>query len=779
MKLIRDYETRSAVDLSTAGAQKYAKHPSTDAMCLAIKYPANTVIWVNPKFENLLPGGHGLPLVGTQFLVQEMSILPLADDFHTESHNDGFEQAIDEHIMAARYDVPLIKLEQRSCSMAQAAVNAMPRGLGKLGAALQLTDDHLKDDEGHKLMLKMCKPTTMYPQDWKRLDDKYGTYDGYEYARMAYKTAKSNKGKAYSSFVAAQWDSILSDGVDPNDLLKWHEDPQDLLTLCKYCIQDVESEYGVGINMPALNFADMALWKLDQTINYRGVHIDIEGALNAIRMVNTYRVHMEQKLSAVTGGVIKTIGQHKALKEWCAGRGVVLPNTAKDTLEYFIKKVILPPDVKHALEIRVAAGQTSVTKYEAMIRAADSTDHRVRGVFGYSVAATGRWTAMMVQLHNMPRGTVKMKTDEDIDAAFQAMACGWEEVQCLYGDVMGLAASCVRGAITAADNCQLVVSDFKSIEARKVLWLADDQEGLQVFRDGLDAYRVAAAGIFGKPYELIKDPSDERQVGKVGILSLGFGGGIGAYSSMSRNYNIDLETLPPLILPLATPHELEQAQRTAETYLENLEARITLKVEKNKGSASFLDRMSLEAAMSCDIIKQRWRRDHPKVMDFHKELENAALGAVKFPGNVTQAGAYIRFNMSDCRRYLLMWLPSGRCLRYYMPRIIAKKKFGRLRDTLHYMRVVEGVWRLSETYGGKLCENAVQASSNDLLRYSMFNVERHGFPIVMHVHDEAGSEILTGSRTLEEYNYLMAQHEPWAEGMPLGSDGWIGRRFKK
>jgi DNA polymerase len=779
MKLIRDYETRSAVDLLTTGAQKYARHPSTDAICLAIKcvgYYDQTFIWVNPHFAALLPAGHNLPLVSTEWLTREMSILPLNDGFMTESHNDGFEQAIDEHIMLARHSIPLIKLGQRQCSMAQAAVNALPRGLGKLGAALELSDGHLKDDEGHKLMLKMCKPATMYAKDWKTMRASYGDFEGYRAARLAYKNAKSNKGKAYSTFVADHWAQYLVDGVDPNSLLKWHEDPLEILMLCRYCIQDVESEYAVGCTMPALNLPDTDLWRLDQTINYRGVCIDVKGAQNAIRMVSTYKAHMEQELSAVTNGAIQSVGQHAALKAWCAAKGVPLPNTAKDTLEYYIKKVALPPEVKRALEIRVACGQTSVTKYEAMVRAA-CEDNRVRGVFQYSAAATGRWTAGMVQLHNMPRGTIKLKTDEDIDAAYKAMACGWPEVQCLYGDVMGLAASAVRGAIVAAEGCKLMVSDFKSVEARKTVWMAGDEKGLQVFTDGLDAYKVAAAGIFGVPYDQVTD--EQRQVGKVGILSLGFGGGIGAYSSMSRKYNIDLETLPPLILTTAKPVEIEQAKRTAETYQEELERRITLKIEKNIGKASFLDRMSLEAAMSCDIIKQRWRRDHKLVVDFWATMEGAAIAAVKFPGTGTQAGRYIKFQMSSCRRFLLMWLPSGRCLRYYKPRIVIKKKFGRNRDTLMYWRVVSGVWVLSETYGGKIFENAVQASSNDLLRYSMFTVENHGFPIVMHVHDEAGSEILTGSRTLEEYNYLMAMHDHWAEGMPMGSDGWHGRRFKK
>ena len=211
----------------------------------------------------------------------------------------------------------------------------------------------------------------------------------------------------------------------------------------------------------------------------------------------------------------------------------------------------------------------------------------------------------------------------------------------------------------------------------------------------------------------------------------------------------------------------------------SLEKRIQIKITKNIGNASFLDRMSLDAAMACDIIKQRWRRDHPLVKTFWDDMENAALGAVAFPGQLTQAGRYIQFQMSQDRRFLFMKLPSGRCLRYYKPRIIKKKKFGRLRDTLVYMRVVGGQWRETETYGGKLCENAVQASANDQLRYSMFNVEANGFPIVMHVHDEAGAEIITGSRALEEYNHLMAQHEPWAAGLPMSSSGWQGRRGRK
>ena len=779
MKLYRDYETLSVTDLTETGAFKYAEHPSTDAYCLAIRRvnADDTVdqgIWVNPRFIKCLPANHGLPLITTDQLKALYK-----QETPSESHNDAFEQCMDA-IMQERYEVPMIPLELRSCSAAQAATNALPRKLETLTEALGLAAEGKgKDKVGHALMMKMCKPLPMSRARWKIIKERFGDYAVYHEARAVYKSASSSKGKAYTNFIADNWQRIINDGCDPQDFLFWHYDecPEDVLRLCQYCLSDVEVEHAAGKLMPEMNTVDQKFWQYDQVVNRRGVHIDIKGAQDAVNMVNTYKSHMQAQLSGLTKGAIKTVGQNEAIKDWCAKHDVVMPNMAKDTVQYFLNKKDLPDKVKKVLKIRSACGQTSVTKYEAMLRAASITDNRVRGVFVYGGAATGRHTATLLQLHNMPRGTIKLKTDEALDTAFNAMACGWPEVELLYGDVMGLAASAIRGCITAAPGYEFLVSDFSSIEARKILWLAGDDEGLQLYRDGLDAYIIAASGIFGKLYEHVTE--GERLVGKVAILSLGFGGGIGAFASMARNYNIDLETLAPLVLPSATGFEYKKSESIAKTYLENLEKRIKLKLEKNVGDASFLDRMSLEAAIACDIIKYRWRVARPLVTQLWGDMSSAAFAAIRNPNKIYPAGNHIVFGMSPCRQYLLMQLPSGRCLRYYKPEIRKRQKFGKPTDTITFMRMVNGKWLRTDTYGGKLAENATQASSNCLLRYSMNTVEAEGYQVVLHIHDEPATEVPIGFGSQEHLNALVAHKPGWAKGLPMEAKGWRGRRYRK
>jgi DNA polymerase len=82
----------------------------------------------------------------------------------------------------------------------------------------------------------------------------------------------------------------------------------------------------------------------------------------------------------------------------------------------------------------------------------------------------------------------------------------------------------VRGALVAPPGKKLVVVDFSGIEARVLAWFAGDEPALQLFRDGGDPYkRVAAEAIFFVPIEEVT--KDQRQIGKVAELALGYGMG--------------------------------------------------------------------------------------------------------------------------------------------------------------------------------------------------------------------------------------------------------------
>ena len=88
-------------------------------------------------------------------------------------------------------------------------------------------------------------------------------------------------------------------------------------------------------------------------------------------------------------------------------------------------------------------------------------------------------------------------------------------------------------------------------------------------------------------------------------------------------------------------------------------------------------------------------------------------------------------------------------------------------------------WVRRFAHGGLLAENGTQAICRDLLAFSLLRLEAAGFPIIMHVHDEAVAEVKAGARTLEEFEQIMTVVPAWAEGFPISAAGWTGGRYKK
>jgi DNA polymerase len=296
-------------------------------------------------------------------------------------------------------------------------------------------------------------------------------------------------------------------------------------------------------------------------------------------------------------------------------------------------------------------------------------------------------------------------------------------------------------------------------------YLAGEQWVLDAYRQGKSLYRLNAMDVFNVPYDRINE--EQRQVGKVGELALGYNGGIGAYASMAKGYKIDLESLPPLILPRATQEELYSpygAKDMAQRFLKH-----------NKS-------MSFEAAMSCDVIKQRWRKARPAIVRFWGQIEEAVKQAIRNPG--TNYGyRSVKFGVHG--DFLKCLLPSGRVLHYYKPRLTIEKTNIGDKEVITYMgmKIVKGKttrqWVRLGTYGGKLVENIVQAFCRDLLAEAMLRHEAAGYPIVMHIHDEDMAELPIGKGSLEEFNRIAEIVPPWAAGMPIKADGWVGIRHKK
>lgn len=324
---------------------------------------------------------------------------------------------------------------------------------------------------------------------------------------------------------------------------------------------------------------------------------------------------------------------------------------------------------------------------------------------------------------------------------------------------MEVLSSAVRGTLIAPKGRKLVVADLSNIEGRVQAWLAGEDWKLQAFRDfdagiGPDLYKLAYAKSFRvDPAQVNKE---QRQVGKVQELALGYAGGVGAFVTFAAAYGIDLEELPNKVLPHA-PESVVTESDSFYTW-----------VLKQKMPTFGL---SPDAYIACDVLKRGWRYGHPAIASYWPELEDAAIRALLHRGERFRARK-VAFVAS--KNWLFMELPSGRSICYPAARI--------LNGAVTYMGINQYTrkWERIKTTAGKLFENLCQALARDVMAHNMPAIDAQGYEIVLSVHDE----LITETPDALEFNSgelsrMLAANPPWAPDMPLAAAGFETLRYKK
>lgn len=494
----------------------------------------------------------------------------------------------------------------------------------------------------------------------------------------------------------------------------------------EYCKQDVVTESEIEKRLSCFPVPETVQrqWQLDLIQNSRGVAIDrklIDGAIYCAEHSSGYATEEAKEITGLDNP--NSVAQ---LKVWLTKKtGKQIESLSKEAVEDMLNADI-PEEVRTVLELRQGLGKTSTKKYNTMISAA-CEDNRIRGVLQfYGANRTGRWAGRLVQVQNLPRTYIGGKMLEL--ARKYTKEKNIEALKFLYGSASDTLSQLIRTAFIPEKGKLFVDADFSAIEARVVAWLAGENWVLEVFRTHGKIYEAAASQMFGVPIEKIKKGNPEyslRQKGKVATLALGYGGG------------------PPALI--------------------------------NMGAL----KMGIPEEELPDIVS-KWRNSNKAIVRCWKALESAAIQAIETGRPVGTRGLVFtrEADINTNQDFLTILLPSGRKMFYAKPHLCTNK-WGNRSIGYYGMNQTTKKWTSLETYGGKLTENVVQAIARDCLAYNMEKLESKGYKIVFHIHDEVVIEIEKEKADLEEVCRLMSEPIPFAPGLPMAADGWVGEYFKK
>ena len=368
-------------------------------------------------------------------------------------------------------------------------------------------------------------------------------------------------------------------------------------------------------------------------------------------------------------------------------------------------------ELAEVLRLRQQLAKSSVKKYTAMKNAA-CMDYRERGMFRfYGANRTGRFAGRLVQLQNLPQNHLP-----DLAEARSLVKQGnVEALEMLYEDIPDTLSQLIRTAFIPRTGFKFIVADFSAIEARVLAWLAGEKWRMRVFAEGKDIYCSSASQMFSVPVEKHGVNGHLRQKGKIAELALGYGGSVGALKAMGAlDMGVREDELQPLV--------------------------------------------------------DAWRKSNPMVTTLWWDVDRAVKQCVHEHISVRTHNIVFTYKSG----FLIIELPSKRCLYYVKPRVEENKYGG---ESVTY----EGVgstkkWERLESYGPKFVENITQAIARDILLYAMQTLKE--YRIVAHVHDEAIIEA-DKNVSVQSVCELMGRTPPWAEGLVLRADGYECEFYKK
>lgn len=711
-----DYETYSDIDLTKRGLDVYTADPSTEVLMLAYAYDDDEPsIWV-PDEDGPMPAHLAEALV--------------APGIQRWAFNMPFERLITRRVLKLA-----MPYENTRCTQVLSYMQSFAGRLEDVGKQVGLPEDKQKISDGKRLIRKFSMPQKT--------------------------TAKK-----------------------PLARLNAWTDPEDWELFKTYCKGDVVTERSIKkrlIKFPILQ-SEWELYEIDQQINDAGLPIDMDFVRHAAIMSARRKAELTSVLAELTD--LPNANSPAQLLGWIKDRGYPFDDLRKDTVKKVLTEnaekgglqgVVLDEDMTdyesyeggflsgpcvQALLLRQQVARTSTRKYDAIIDRVGEDD-RLRHGFQFAGASrTSRWAGRGLNPQNLPRPPKELDLSKDAEAAgipedshiasiTDIIRAGdYEGLELYVKEPLNALSGVIRSAIRAPEGHELVAGDLSSIETCVIGWVSGCERLLNVFRNGLDAYKDFGQDLYGVPYEEVTGKL--RQNSKPAVLGCGFrlGGG-----------------------------ELIDGKKTGLWgYAENMGVMMTRE----------------EAHKSV----KKYREAYPEVPGLWFAMEDAAMRCIRekrrvrpiIKVNGRQIEVPVVFEMKA--PYLTIELPSGRRLYYYKPRIEKKKMPWTdendqpvYKDQVSYMGKQQNgnAWVRIFTHGGKWTENIVQAIARDVLANCMRRAWDDGWPLVGHVHDELIALVkkLGNYFTKKQLEQEMIQEIAEYPGLPLGAHAWQEVFYRK
>lgn len=503
--------------------------------------------------------------------------------------------------------------------------------------------------------------------------------------------------------------------------------PEQFARVFSYAGTDVDAMVGVWENTNPLPPREQAYFEMDMRINDRGFGVDVEAAEAMEELKVLAGAQLDYQVTVLTQGGVLAVTEVAKIKEFVGqmDTDIEVDDASKEALKKIVARPDIPDDLRQLLELRLDASRAP-KKSAAILRA--HVGGRLQHSTIYHGALSGRSTARGAggaQTLNVARprpGKSAELCEQFLEAARHRDIAFLSQDG--HGPILAALADAQRSLFKATlPGHTLIGADLTGIETRMVPWLANDEPMLVEIESGVDGYKVEASNIYDKPYAEIN--KDQRQVGKVVRLALGFGGGVGAFTSMAANYGV---------------------------YVEEPEA---------------------------ERIVWKFREAHPALERWWAVLEYAVLIALDTPGREVRVpigrGFCTEAVFVRDGRALRMHLPSGRSISYYNARLHLEP--GAHTPTAIYDKPEGYVETLDRKI---LSNNMTQGLARDDFWEVLLDVDQIE-NIVHHVYDEAILEVPVerAELRLEQLIGRMSIAPAWAPGLPLAAAGYVNLRWKK